>query len=164
MIEVKRCAYYVDKNFVYRKEFMIPWSEDKKEWYSYNRLFLDNLGKDLSPCSDTTFYATSMNGKNLSLFKDGREQLREIIDKQSYVPGIFEYFYISTLSKDDIRFIVYNKSFYNIFQNPDKQPFSEALACATLKCLINQNKLDYLKDKQKFLHWAFINISCIERV
>lgn len=167
MIDVKRCAYYVDKNQIFRKEFTVPWHEDTKEYYSYNTVFRDKLGVDLCPCSDTTYYATSMNGKNLSLFSNRREHIRSVIDEQKqlgYIPGLLEYLYISTLTKDDVNFILYNKSFYNIFQNPDKQPFSEAVACATLKCLVQQNKLDYIRDKHKFLYWAYVNISIIESI
>lgn len=167
MNEVKRCGYYLVGNHIHCKEILIPWEDDKQVCRLYPTMFAEKLGKDLYPMTDTTSYATSFNGKNLSVYKKelNGHKLTQFTDKlkeSEYVPGLFEYLYITSLTTEDIQFIRRTKCFFNIFQNPDKQKFSEALACVTYKCLEQQNKLDYLSDKEKFVYWSMMNIGTME--
>ena len=49
------------------------------------------------------------------------------------------------------------KSFFDMFHNPDKVDTCNAKALAILQLLSSQGKLDYIEDMNKFLWWYWVN-------
>lgn len=165
---VKRSGFYVKDKELYRKDVWVDWNlETPKDYmYIYTGKIKDALGYDLYPIVDTTSYSPNYLGKKLNsywnkingvpcinMYNDWKEQC----DPDGNVQGVFEYIYYLALDESNLNFIKSINCFSNMFYNPDKNNTCDAKACAILKLLIQQNKLDYINNIEKLMYWTYCN-------
>ena len=165
---VKRCGFYIQDNQLVRKDVWINWDMDtrKEDRYVYIGKIKDALGLELNPIVDTTSVSPNYLGKKLNAYWnkiDGESCIKvyngwkEKCDPDELIPGVFEYIYYTAINDANVRFIKTVKCFTNMFFNPDRQKTCEAMACALLKLLIGQNKLDYVQDVEQLVYWIYVN-------
>lgn len=165
----KRCIYFIRDNILYKKTVEVCWDADAMV---YNKVSCsDELFKsalqfmhpciDVSPSSEIwrcrslcSYQVKDINGLTVNKMV---ELLESSTDKEYLPPGSYDLLYIKSLNDKQFNFALSVKSFYDIYFNPEKNVFSPAKALAVLQLLYNQDKLDYIYDMKKFLHWYYIN-------
>ena len=165
-----RAIYFIKDNTLYEKRIEVPW---EKECSKVNRIvskiILDNSKDIPHPCLDLS--SSSGYTKELSLYNiksnkgQSVKELWDTLDNSKDIelmpPGFHELIYIASLNERQLNLILCGGSFYDIYFNPtNKHRGSIARACACLKLLYKQNKLDYVLDYNMFLWWYYANCSC----
>lgn len=120
----------------------------------------------MQPCVDVSSFSIRMFSQ-LSVFnvKDDNGNkvydLWKVLDSSNEIdylpPGSHDLIYLSNMTTQQIGTALPIRSFYDIFFNSSKKRTSPAIALCALQMLWQQNKLDYLNDMYKFLHWYYIN-------
>lgn len=166
---VKRRGYFVFNRQLHYKDVFIDWDMDLDDESKliYIQRVKEQLGDLLRPCIDVSGASDIKDAKFLScnLVKANKDEsvkkmtirISEQLGIDIDMPGIFEYVYLTSLRPWQLEYILRVRCFFDIFMNPDKPGVSTARACALYQLLYHQNKLDYLTDLNKFLHWSLCN-------
>lgn len=162
----KRCIYFALNNQMYVKTFDVSWDKDSME---VNKLICseecyNHAEKFMYPCVDLS---SGLGGRRLGLFevkdesgmtvKQMWEKFEHNSNKDYLPPGCYELVYLSSLTEKQFGLINCYKSFYDLYQNPDKRSYSPATACVAFQLLYRQGKISYIADANKFLHWFWVN-------
>lgn len=166
---VKRGIYFVRDNQLFVKTVEIPWDKESMEvnkTYGSEEIFKQALPV-MQPCVDVSHASALRATKQLSVYNvvdsNGRKikESWDMLDNSKEVdflpPGSYDLLYLSSLNEFQFRYALSVGSFYDTYFNPDKKKSSPAIACAALQLLYKQNKVDYLNDMNKFLHWYYVN-------
>lgn len=165
----KREIYFARNNQLFTKTVEVDWDADSKE--VNQKIVSENIFKNslpfIQPCVDVssssgiyrckslcTYYVKDDNGTSIH---DLWEILDKHKDKNMLPPGSYDLIYLMNLTEEQIKYALSKGSFYDIYYNKKKKVTSSAKALAVLQLLYQQNKLDYIYDMNKFLHWYFWN-------
>ena len=164
-----RCLYFTRNNILYYKPFDIIYD---KEAFDYTKVecakrVRSQLESWMPPLVDVSGVLSTYLQKTLSIFnvKDSNDrdiktawELLGNSEGKEYLPqGAYELVYLSNLNEQQLLFALCPKVFFDFYHDPDKVNPSPAKACASLQLLYGQNKLEYLEDYNKFLHWFMSN-------
>ena len=163
-----RVIYFEKDNILYQKRVDIPWGEtDSIDRTEVSNSILNESAGIPHPCIDVSSSARHM--KELSVYnvkdanghpiKDLWDMLGRCKDSEYLPPGSYELIYIKNLTERQIMIILNTGSFYDVYYNPDTLKGSPAKACACVKLLAKQNKLDYVLNPNTFLWWYYANCS-----
>lgn len=165
----KRCIYFVRDRQLMCKTFDVDWNMDSLEVSKVLcKRELENVLEDfMRPCIDVTASSELYQGRSLATcyvkdskgtsVKDTWKKLDKGVDKELLPPGCYDLLYITSLSEKQVLYALGQKSFFDMFHNPDKANTCNAKALAVLQLLSNQGKLDYIEDMNKFLWWYWVN-------
>lgn len=164
-----REIYFARNNQLFMLPVEVSWdseSKDVNKKFCSDEMFSHAL-PFMQPCVDVSsasgiyrckqlspYYVLDENGKNVhDLWKifDGHK------DRDYLPPGSYDLIYLMNLSQQQIEYALSKGSFYDIYYNRKKKVTSHAKSLAVLQLLYQQNKLDYIYDMNKFLHWYFYN-------
>lgn len=164
-----RVIYFEKDNILYQKRIEMS----QVDGYAYlDKTSVSNaiLDKSLDvpqPCIDVSSNTRHM--RELSFYnvksdkgvavKDLWDSISSCKDIEFLPPGSYELIYLKNLTERQIMIILNTGSFYDIYYNPTSNKGSVARACACLKLLAKQHKLDYILDMNKFLWWYYANCS-----
>lgn len=167
----KRCYYYIEDKRIVRQEFELEWFENMS--YQQKDLAVYNIEKNIpiryGPATDVSGSSQYRDIRDLSIFKLQSKQngmnfykfWNDLVLQKSPmakdIPGLFAFMYLSTLDAYDRNAILRYNCFYDIYNNPDKNIESVSLTYIAWKLLVSQNKIDYLRDPNKFLYWFMVN-------
>lgn len=172
-MKVKRCGFYTDGTSIIRKDVLIDWdlgfSSEAKA--SYIKELRKALGSEFYNCVDVTSCSPIKDARNLCPYyvktkngdtvKDRWEWVKQAMDEDEHIPGLYEYIYLNALKPWQIDYALNVDCFYDVFFNPDKLINTNARALAALQLLCSQGKYEYLEDLGKFTYWAYANIGCM---
>ena len=164
----RRCVYYVDNNTLCMLSFEATWSDaDTKTNRVMSEIdLMNNLPAELRPCLEVSLPCSLYRVKSFSpssiMIGDGSvldawKQLDNCLDKDKLPDGAKELLYLRNIDEYQLNLVLSSRSFYDMYHNPDKNNTTIAKALCGMQMLYNQNKLDYLEDKDKFVHWYYIN-------
>ena len=165
---VKRCGYFIQDGKLCRKDVYIDWDKgfDREAKHAYIEDIKDKLGCDVYSIYDVTTASPSYKARSLSPFyvkdEDGTnlEDVWAEVKKKTngvFVPGLYDFTYLSKLSRIHIETALSINCFIDVFHNPDKAINTQAKSLAILKLLHEQNKMYYLEDFKQFSDWYVQN-------
>lgn len=166
---VQREIYFVRHGMLFKKTLEVTWDNEcmtlNKEFTS-GEIF-EHAESWMQPCVDVSTANRIKMFKPLSIYqvKDGSDnpvsELWKVLDSSKEVdllpPGSYDLVYLSNLSERQIGIALPIGSFYDTMYNSSRKKTSPAISLCALQMLYAQNKLEYLADMHKFLHWYFIN-------
>lgn len=168
----KREIYFVRNNQLYKRTVEVTWDKDSMEVNKKicsEELFNAAL-PFMQPCVDVSSSSGIYNCRNLSPYcvkdengnsvHDMWDILSKHKDRKFLPPGSFDLVYLKSLTEEQFIYAMSKNSFYDIYFNSKTKETCSAKALAVLKLLYGQNKLDYILDMNKFLHWYWVNGSC----
>lgn len=168
----KREIYFVRNNQLFKKTIEVIWdkeSMDVNKFICSEELFKSALSF-MQPCIDVSSSSGIFKCRNLcpyyvkddngSTVHDMWDILYKHKDREFLPPGSFDLIYIKCLTEEQFMYAMSKNSFYDIYYNSKNKETSCAKALAVLKLLYGQNKLDYILDMNKFLHWYWVNGAC----
>jgi len=164
----KRFVYFDYKNTMYCKTVDVTWDRDcmAVNRALCNKEIYESIPTQFKPAMVIDSYSYSNIAKTLipnkltfegRVIKDVWNEFARCTDVSVLPPGVPEYFYMNALSAKQICFALSIKSCYDLYFNEETQIGSSSRALIACKMLVNQNKLDYLYDVDKFLYWYFVN-------
>ncbi|MBQ2885949.1 MAG: hypothetical protein IJE43_19685 [Alphaproteobacteria bacterium] len=169
---VDRCFFYIENNRIVSQYFEIEWMEELTYAFRNTVVYAieSNVPKKHLPATDVTsssqyrdirdmnVFSVKYPKTNLNFYQYWNTVIKNIYEEADEIPGLFSYLYLNCLSADDIDATLKYNCFYDIYYNPKKKYNSVALTLIALKLLIKQNKLDYLRDMNKFMYWYYCNV------
>lgn len=165
----KRCIYFVKDKQLMCKTFDVDWNMDSPEVSKVlcRRELEESLEDFMRPCIDVSASSELYQGRSLATcyvkdsngtsVKDTWKKLDKGSDREFLPPGCYDLLYITSLSEKQVMYALGQKSFFDMFHNPDKVDTCNAKALAVLQLLSSQGKLDYIEDMNKFLWWYWVN-------
>lgn len=166
---VKRRGYFVFNRQLHYKDVFIEWDMDLDDESKliYVQRVKDQLGELLRPCIDISGATDIKDARFLSCnfvkanqdesVKKMAERICQQMSIDIDLPGIPDYIYLTSLRPSQLNYILHIRCFFDVFRNPDKPGINVARSCALYQMLYYQNKLDYLKDLNKFVYWCLCN-------
>lgn len=159
---VTRCGYTVEQNQIIERRVQINWDLgfDKEAKRAYIQRIINALPDDYKPAVDVTTASPIYEARSLSPFyvtRDGvniedtwaktKEELPGLL------PGAFDYIYLSSLSEEQIDYVLRQKTFIDVFHNPEKAISTQARSLCALQILHNTNNMHLLNDFSAFVDW-----------
>jgi hypothetical protein len=168
----KRCIYFIKNNQLYTRTVDVQWDKDALEVSKIlcRKEIESSVLSFMEPCIDVSSASGIYQARNLATcyVKDSKgnpmRDIWKLLDDspyKDYLPmGCHDLLYLTSLSEKQIDYALSQGSFYDLFHNPDKTPVCNARALAALQLLYKQGKIDYVTDRNMFLHWYYGNCSC----
>lgn len=173
ILYTKRCYYYLENKNIVRQEFELEWFEDMD--YNKKNLAIYNIERaipakycpaaEVSNCSqyrdirEMSIFKLESKIRGVNFYRYWNDVVLKRNSEAKNIPGMFTYMYLVTLNGDERNTILQYNCYYDIYNNPDKNIESVALAYIAWKLLVAQNKADYLLEPVKFMYWFYINAS-----
>ena len=166
---MQRGIYFVYKDQLYRKTVEVPWDKEctKSSRLLASQELFNNVPDFAQPSLEISGNAPTKLTKSYNIFavkSDTGSSLKEVwntLDKcreaEFLPPGSKELLYLRRLDEKQAMGALAINSFYDVYFNVKNKTGSPAIALCALQLLYKQNKLDYLDDMNKFLHWFWIN-------
>lgn len=165
----KRCIYFVKDNTLRMKTFDVSWDKNALEVSKVlgRKAWEESIEDFMRPCVDVSSASQIYQSRNLATcyVKDSKgETVKDIwakldngVDSKYLPPGCHDLLYLTSLNEQQVTYALCQRSFFDMFHNPDNVHTCNAKALAVLQLLYNQGKLDYIEDMNKFLWWYWAN-------
>ena len=161
---VTRCGFFVEDGELYRKDVYIDWELgfDKAAKHEYIKRIQFALGPELSPCVDVTTASPVWEARGLSphflkagdlSIEDAWAQLKVNNIKATRIPGAFDFLYLNALSPEQLKYVMKQKCFIDVFHNPERAFNTQAKSLAVYQLLVGQDAVEILKNLSAFSEW-----------
>lgn len=156
---VARGGFYTDGTNVLFKSCLIEWDLgfDRRAKQMYINRIKEQLPTELNPMVDVTSASYDRIGQSLSpiFVQYGRGSLEEFCtaSPEAWTPGIFDFLYFNSLTKEQKDFIMSQNCFIDVFHKPEKGRATQACSCAYYKLLCLKGKESLLNNLEEFLCW-----------
>lgn len=159
-----RCFYFVEDNKIIEQWVDISWNEGftKEAKQSYIRQAEElALDKYQIVIQDVTTASPNERARMLSPYFvkcSPTETVEEAWPKFKkaagrFVPGLFDFVYLSCILRDEYEYILSIDGFIDIFHNPEKKMNTQAKSLCVLQLLLKNNKTELFNDIDSFVTW-----------
>lgn len=155
----QRSGFYTDGTNVIQRVCTIEWDLgfDKEAKRTYIERIKEALPSMLNPMIDITSASPNAFHRSLSpiFIEYGGSSIEDFIklNPQVMVPGVIDFFYISSLSPAQMKLIKETNCFIDVFHKPSNGRSTQAAWCVYAKLLMLKNKEHLLTNLEEFLAW-----------